>query len=232
MSGGNPLTVATYGLSTVNIFGNVSISSWCYAYNSSVVKVSSHNANLNLVYLWEHSTVDLLAGGLTYAQVNQSATVNVTGGSLIELETNDPGGNSRINISGGTTNDIDIYGSSVVRFSGGVISRLWIWEWLSSTPDFDAEIQIVGYGLSAIPYDGAYGSGQATGFWNNDVNFSIPFENRGVYSYITLYDGVIPADCVNRPDSDLDGDCKVNFFDFSEMASEWLNCGLDDPNAC
>jgi beta propeller repeat protein len=41
-----------------------------------------------------------------------------------------------------------------------------------------------------------------------------------------------PAECVNRPSADLNGDCKVDFQDMAVLASQWLNCGLDDPNAC
>jgi beta propeller repeat protein len=41
-----------------------------------------------------------------------------------------------------------------------------------------------------------------------------------------------PAECVNRPTSDLNGDCKVDFRDVAIISSEWLDCGYDDPNAC
>lgn len=231
LSDGDPPTVATYGLSTVNVFGNVSISS-CYAYNSSVVKVSSHSANLTNVYLREQSTLNLLAGSLNYVTLYHSATLNMSGGNIGTLRVDEQSGNTKINISGGTTTWLEIEGSSLVRLSGGVISELDIADYPWEGSKFDVDIDIVGYDLSAVPYGGTSGDGQVTGFWNNDVNFNIPFYGRGVYSYITLYDGVIPPDCVNKPDSDLNEDCKVNFFDFSEMASEWLDCGLDDPNAC
>ncbi|MHC4693878.1 MAG: hypothetical protein ACYS67_14135 [Planctomycetota bacterium] len=35
-----------------------------------------------------------------------------------------------------------------------------------------------------------------------------------------------PYVCINRPRSDLDGDCRVTFTDFAIMASEWLDYGL------
>jgi len=34
------------------------------------------------------------------------------------------------------------------------------------------------------------------------------------------------------PDSDLNGDCRVDLKDFALMASEWLTCGLDIQEAC
>jgi len=38
--------------------------------------------------------------------------------------------------------------------------------------------------------------------------------------------------CVNPPKYDLNNDCRVNFFDFALLVSEWLDCGYDDPAAC
>ncbi|MHC5179818.1 MAG: CotH kinase family protein, partial [Planctomycetota bacterium] len=54
--------------------------------------------------------------------------------------------------------------------------------------------------------------------------------------------------CVSPPALDIDGDCRVgmyelialadawldpkDFFDFAELASSWLDCGLDPPSAC
>jgi hypothetical protein len=54
--------------------------------------------------------------------------------------------------------------------------------------------------------------------------------DMGAYEY--LVPPVGPAKCVDRPRSDLNGDCKVDFGDFAVIASEWLDCGLDDQNAC
>jgi uncharacterized repeat protein (TIGR03803 family) len=42
----------------------------------------------------------------------------------------------------------------------------------------------------------------------------------------------IPVDCVNPPEGDLNGDCKVDFQDFAVLASEWLDCGLEPHSAC
>jgi formylglycine-generating enzyme required for sulfatase activity len=42
---------------------------------------------------------------------------------------------------------------------------------------------------------------------------------------------VIPA-CIQPPAGDLNGDCKVDFQDLAIMADEWLDCGLEPPEAC
>jgi len=178
-------------------------------------------------------TLNLLAGSLGSVDTHHRATVNMSGGNITGcIYVQESSSNVKINISGGTTNSLSLEASARVRLSGGIINDLRIYVDTSSQK-VDMDIDVIGYDLSTVPYGGISGYGQVTGFWNNDVNFSIPFKyHHGAYSHVTLYDGVIPPDCVNRPDSDLDGDCKVNFFDFSEMASEWLDCGLDDPNAC
>ena len=38
--------------------------------------------------------------------------------------------------------------------------------------------------------------------------------------------------CINQPENDLNGDCKVDLQDFALLTSEWLDCGFADPNAC
>lgn len=44
--------------------------------------------------------------------------------------------------------------------------------------------------------------------------------------------GIIEPVCITPPDMDFTGDCKVNLPDFVTFASEWLECGLDPPEAC
>lgn len=43
---------------------------------------------------------------------------------------------------------------------------------------------------------------------------------------------VIPPLCVNPPSMDTNDDCKIDLFDFSEFASQWMTCGLDIRGAC
>ncbi len=70
-----------------------------------------------------------------------------------------------------------------------------------------------------------------------------PFQPTSISLYIA-----IEPECINPPTMDMNGDCKVDFVDFAMFAedwldgngftslailtSEWLNCGLDPPEAC
>lgn len=44
--------------------------------------------------------------------------------------------------------------------------------------------------------------------------------------------GIASTICTSRPKADLDGDCKVNFKDFAELAGQWLDCNLEPAEAC
>jgi len=64
--------------------------------------------------------------------------------------------------------------------------------------------------------------------------------NRGSYRlimydqlpYVQLQVSAKGPQCINPPQYDLNGDCKVDFRDLALLASEWLFCGYDDPSAC
>ena len=43
---------------------------------------------------------------------------------------------------------------------------------------------------------------------------------------------VMGPECIRPPAMDFNGDCKVDFADFAIFSQSWLECGLDDPNAC
>lgn len=40
------------------------------------------------------------------------------------------------------------------------------------------------------------------------------------------------GDCANRPQSDLNGDCRVDLQDLAVLAAEWLTCGHTNPDNC
>ena len=44
--------------------------------------------------------------------------------------------------------------------------------------------------------------------------------------------GIVEPVCVNPPPMDTNGDCKIDFIDFAEFASQWMDCGLDPQSAC
>ncbi len=225
LSAGNIYSIMSYGQSRVNISGNVSI----YAassgfYGSTLVTMSSEaTAIAGMFELYDTSGLNLSAGllGGVYDR-GDNATINITGGNTSLYI------NGRTNISGGTVNTVTIGGGeTVVRISGGTIGSIQ-----NGVFSHTSEVSIIGYDLTAVPYGGDYGHGQITGNFNDDSAFSIPLWGFGTYPIVVLYDGVIPADCTDKPKSDLNNDCKVNFVDISNVASEWLDCGLTPQTAC
>ena len=219
LSSGSVMGINSFGESKINISGDFIISAGdendiaSRFYDSSVVTISSDNVNV------------------VYALVfYNSSTLNLSAGTIYRIETLRLS-NGRLNMSGGSVTDLQLSldGHNTVTISGGTITDLIALN--DGSPIEGGEIQIVGYDLMALPYGGGYGAGQITGYWNDDTPFSITIM-RSCYDHISLYDGVIPASCADKPSADLTDDCKVNFIDLDRLASEWLDCGLEDPNAC
>ena len=44
--------------------------------------------------------------------------------------------------------------------------------------------------------------------------------------------GITEPVCANPPSMDTNNDCKIDFVDFAEFASQWMACGLDPQSAC
>jgi hypothetical protein len=44
--------------------------------------------------------------------------------------------------------------------------------------------------------------------------------------------GIVEPVCLNPPPMDTNGDCKIDFVDFAEFVSRWMDCGLDPQSAC
>lgn len=225
ISGGNVRTLQSHNESKVNISGNVSFSFDLSFRDSTIVTISSSDVSIDhdddgLVF-YGNSTLNLLAGSMRYVVFSGEATLNMTGGFITDYLSLT--GDSKVNISGGTVNEIQA-GHAETRISGGTINSIRY----NSVPQFPKEIGIIGYGLSVVPYGGDYGAGVVTGFWNNDVFFRIDLQgNTSPYKDIFLYDGIIPPNCVSKPESDISGDCIVNVIDLSKMASEWLDDGTE-----
>lgn len=225
-SGGNVQLMCCCNESKVNIYGTVAFTGACYFYDSTIVTVASVNVNITTeLQLYGNSTLNLLAGSVGYIYVDSSSKLNITGGIVSSMFCK-----GRINIVDGTITNLQPYGAEI-QISGGSINTIGD----AGLGEISAkEIRIIGYDLSAVPYGGYYGTGEITGFWNNGVSFLINLlgDNISPYRYIVLYDGIIPAECTDRPESDTSGDCKVSFTDFTTMAAEWLNCGLEPEEAC
>ena len=93
----------------------------------------------------------------------------------------------------------------------------------------------ISWDLVLLKYDSAGNELQRLS--NERVNEGFMVERAGSV-YVGGYDdyGVVkyaPGDvCPGNLESDLNGSCKVDFADFAETASRWLECNLDPPVAC
>jgi len=206
LSGGQIESLNAYSHSNIYIIGTVNITGTAYFYGSSVGTVSSWNATIRWTYLRGVSTLNLLAGTISgyisIEGISLDCTLNISGGTVPE------------GIEGGVS-----YGSGTVNISGGFIKSIIFYN------DDLYVVNIIGYNLDAIPYDGTSGFGQVKGYWNDDTVFLIDLLAERDYGFINLYDGVIPLVCEDKPGSDSTGDCKVDMADLSKLAAEWLKDG-------
>jgi hypothetical protein len=182
------------------------------------------------LYPLNHSSVKINGGTINNLPLKDYSHIEVNSGTIVQLYTLYNSGSPKIIINGGEISGLGIdYGE--LWINGGYIEELGS-NFLSSEPEFQPKIYIVGYDLVAEPYGGFIDEGQVSGYWNDGSPFSISLVFDETYGIISLYDGVIPPGCLNKPSSDISGDCKVNFTDLSILSSEWLDCGLNPNNAC
>ena len=50
--------------------------------------------------------------------------------------------------------------------------------------------------------------------------------------FAIVLDGPEAARCTSKPAGDVNGDCKVDFLDYTLLASQWLECNLEPKEAC
>lgn len=120
-----------------------------------------------------------------------------------------------INLSNG---DTTFLGYLEAHFNGSVVDPPW-----------DASLSALDFTWHGVLYAWDY---------NNRV-FEIDLENL-VATYIedlsispSCYGFALKSiPCPNRPEGDLNGDCRVDFHDIAVIANHWLECGLDPPDTC
>ncbi len=230
------LDIITYGSSMANVSGGAFSSVDLEAKENSELIVSS--TNVGSISLYHNATCDF-SGSADYIYLGGNNRLNVNGGTIgeIDLGGSDAPKPKYVDIVGGTVSELLIDSTAIVTVSGGSIDSM---EVLILEPDSVPNwldplinVRIVGYDLEATPYGGVDETdGQVTGYWIDDTPFSINLEEGYAYGYLTLYDGVIPQDCISWPEGDINRDCKVNFNDFALMAGNWLDCNLDPPETC
>ena len=218
--------INAYEKSNVNIIGSADVPG-IESHGFSVITIDSDEADPEIMAR-DYSTVNVLDGDGLYVGAWHYSTVNLHAGNVFEIWA---ASKNRVNITGGNIRAITLGDYSAnLRLSGGFIIEK-ITPYNTYRPDLidhddKHRIEIIGYNLNAVPYS-ASTFGQITGSWNNGSPFTIHFDGPEVLSYIILYDGVVPVDCVNPPRSDATNDCQVNMFDLAVMGREWLTSGLE-----
>ena len=224
MTGGTANKVITMNSSTFNMTGGSIAGTWeqiIHSYDNSVLNLSG--GDVQQIRSHGESEVNI------FGYVSVTGTVYSYGASVVSMTSDNvtvsglgPTKNSTVNIAGGTIPYIEARGDSNINISGGTIGQI-----KSADAFFSAEINIIGYDLDVVPYSGSYGHGIITGYWNDDTAVSIDLMDERTYPSLTLFDGIIPPNCVNKPESDISGDCKVNLVDLAKMSSEWLADGTE-----
>lgn len=204
ISGGSISQFSSHDSSTVNIFGDAHIGP-----GSRI----SGRSKANFYGNSEAGSVSCYS----YAEISISEDADIAGSVYIYE-------NCRVFISGGSGYGIMFQSSnSEVFISGGSFATMGFY----NVDPGQNKVYIIGYDLEAEPYGGTYSEGVVSGYWNNDSPFIINLLQSQLYDIISLYDGVLPSNCANPPQSDLNDDCVVNFIDLSKMASEWLYDGTE-----
>ncbi len=221
MTGGSVRKIITMNGSTLNVSGGQSAPGYgigVRTHDTSTVNVSGGDVN------FEH------AGGSSHVNIfgqatvgtifaYRSAVVSVSGGTV---ERADLWGRSRMIITGGTVQQVGgLSDTSRLDISGGTLGWVNLWNARSGEP----ALNVIGNNLSALPYtDFSSYYGMISGRWNDGTPFTINFDYM-TYDIVTLWDGVVPPDCVKAPASDASGDCKVDLTDLAIMSTEWLEDG-------
>lgn len=141
--------------------------------------------------------------------------------------------------------DWDIYAAEVSEPNNPVEFAITTNESSQTNPDIDGNIvvwqdnrnnnwDIFGYNLTTrkefqITDDSADQTDPAI-----SGNVVVWQDNRNGNSeiYAVVLDGPEVARCTSRIAGDVNDDCKIDFEDFAIMASHWLECYLEPPEAC
>jgi hypothetical protein len=159
MSGG---TLGSYTLresATMNVSGTADIGNWAECWGSSMLNIS--NGNNMTIMLQDESSAGISGGSYD--------AVNLCGASSLE-------------VSCGSVSNVFLMGSSSAWISGGEIE-----EYISAIES--SVISIYGYGFVYDELGGLWNGGTLSGYWMDDVAFSIDFlDDLGDSTY---YDHVV-----------------------------------------
>jgi hypothetical protein len=142
------------------------------------------------------STLNMSGGNVGGMGASEFATVNISGGSIGALSIYN-------NATATISQNADIYvatalWSGIINMNGGIITTLNAMENStlnlrggSITDDLNANsflatINVFGYNLAKTNIGGTYGVGQITGFWQDDLPFTINLSGSDTYSRVNL----------------------------------------------
>ena len=187
MTGGEAEKVIVMDSSTFNMTGG-GIGQIIHSYDNSTLNLS--DGNIQRITSHGESKVNI------FGYVSIAGTVYSYGASVINITSDNvtlsglcPTKNSTVNITGGTISYIEARGDSNINISGGTIGPVE-----NDDSFFSAKINIIGYGLDAVPYGGIYGHGIITGYWNDNTPVSIDLQDERTYPSLTLFDGIFPPE--------------------------------------
>ena len=203
---------ATGAPTTVNIIAGGSIEEVLYTYDNSNINMSAgqvhtfnalNNSNISIY----GGTIGRLNGSgstnLTITNVeitdgfyvNSNGSINFSGGSVAgHFCVYD---STTIDFSGGVSSHIlGAYDTSTVNITGGIMDELRAWGYgtlnlhTGSIAYLDARddgvINIYGKNLTMTSTGGSYGYGWVSGFWANDVSFTIDFNNAEAHTHVNM----------------------------------------------
>jgi len=165
-------------------------------------------------------------GGVGYAFATDNSTVSLLTGQLGCLYTGGaistfvPCGSSSVNITGGSVNTFAASDSSTTTIHG----KNFV---LGKDEDYHSELTLDGNRVLGI-------MAPLSGEWADGTPWTMYIVRNDPNAVIRL----IPTDCDAakfvgyRLESDLNGDCYVNFSDFGEFALQWLQCNNPQDSRC
>ena len=191
----------------------------------------------------------MIADDLMVAQGRWGSTYSISGGSVdvgdITFGTGkgtfavDGSGASAISADSYTQNDISTL--KVVLDSGGVTPIT-----LSGSATFEQAATLdvtLGTGGTSGSYTVLTATGGITdggiNNWSSEcdhVTYAVNGNNLDVTYHGDSDPGRCgtepPAVCIEDPELDLDGNCRVDLGDFAKFAVSWMECGFNVPSAC
>lgn len=144
---------------------------------------------------FDASALNVTGGDISTILALGSTIVNVSGGYVYGIEA---GNHSTVNFSGnasalsiiaGSSGTINMAGGSIKYLRAGDTGTINLYDGIVSEclNAWDAAaVNIYGYGFSHDPGAGDWDGGQLTGFWLNDVGFSVDLYDSDTYDHINL----------------------------------------------